>query len=58
MRGYDVNLTLTIPERRALEKRAKAERRSLSSYVARLVVEQLLGIAPISVPTEMGIRST
>ena len=36
--GYEVNLTLTIPERRELEKRAGAERRSLSNYVARLVV--------------------
>ncbi len=29
--GYEVNLTLTIPERRELEKRAAAERRSLSN---------------------------
>ena len=36
--GYEVNLTLTIPERWELEKRAGAERRSLSNYVARLVV--------------------
>ena len=36
--GYEVNLTLTIPERHELEKRAAAERRSLSSYVARLAV--------------------
>ncbi len=39
--GYEVNLTLTIPERLELEKRAAAERRSLSSYVARLVVGAL-----------------
>ncbi len=39
--AYDVNLTLTIPERRELEKRAGAERRSLSNYVARLVVGEL-----------------
>ena len=39
--GYEVNLTLTIPERRELEKRAEAERRSLSNYVARLVVGEL-----------------
>ena len=36
--GYEVNLTLTIPERRKLEKRAEGERRSLSNYVARMVV--------------------
>ena len=41
--AYEVNLTLTIPERRELEKRAAAERRSLSSYVARLVVVELRG---------------
>ncbi len=39
--GYEVNLTLTIPERRELEKRAGAERRSLSKYVARLMVGEL-----------------
>ncbi len=39
--GYEVNLTLTIPERRELERRAGAERRSLSNYVARLVVGAL-----------------
>ena len=40
--GYEVNLTLTIPERRELEKRAEAERRSLHRvYVARLVVGEL-----------------
>ena len=39
--AYDVNLTLTIPERRDLEKRAGAERRSLSGYVARLVVGEI-----------------
>ena len=36
-----MNLTLTIPERRELEKRAAAERRSMSNYVARLVVGEL-----------------
>jgi hypothetical protein len=40
-KAYDVNLTLTIPERRELEKRAAAERRSLSGYVARLVVGEI-----------------
>ena len=39
--GYEVTLTLTIPERRELEKRAATERRSLSNYVARLVVGAL-----------------
>ncbi len=39
--GYEVNLTLTIPEREELKKRAAAERRSLSNYVARLVVGKL-----------------
>ena len=40
--GYEVNLTLTIPERQELKKRAEAERRSLSNYVARLVVAELV----------------
>ncbi len=39
--SYDVHLSLTIPERRELEKRAAAERRSRSNYVARLVVGAL-----------------
>ncbi len=39
--GYDVGLMLTIPEREELRRRAEAERRSLSNYVARLVVEAL-----------------
>ena len=39
--GYEVNLTLTIPERRELKKRAGAERRSLSNYVARFVVGEI-----------------
>ncbi len=39
--GYDVGLMLTIPEREELRKHAKAQRRSLSNYVARLVVEAL-----------------
>ena len=39
--AYEVNLTLTIPERRELKKRAAAERRSLSNLVARLVVGEL-----------------
>ncbi len=43
--GYEVNLTLTIPERRELEKRAAAERRSMSNYVARLVVGVLVRAA-------------
>ena len=37
-RAYDVAPFLTIPERRELEKRAEAERRSLSGYVTRLVL--------------------
>ena len=37
--------TLTIPERRELEKRAAGERRSLSNYVARLVVGELERLA-------------
>ncbi len=39
--AHDVHLTLTIPEREELKKRAAAERRSLSNYVARLVVGEL-----------------
>ncbi len=39
--GYDVGLMLTIPEREELRRRAEAERRSLSNYVARLVLEAL-----------------
>ncbi len=39
--GYDVGLMLTSPEREELRRRAEAERRSLSNYVARLVVEAL-----------------
>ena len=39
--SYDAHLSLTIPERRELEKRAAAERRSLSNYVALLVVAEL-----------------
>ncbi len=40
-RAYHVGPFLTIPERRELEKRAGTERRSLSGYVTRLVLEEL-----------------
>ncbi len=39
--AYDVGLTLLIPEREAMRKRAADERRSLGAYVTRLVVEQI-----------------
>ena len=39
--AYEAGVLLTIPERRELEKRAADERRSLSSYVTRLLVEEL-----------------
>ena len=41
--GTHLELDPTVPERRELEKRAAAERRSVSSYVTRLVVEALGG---------------
>jgi hypothetical protein len=39
--GYDVGVILTIPEREQLKSRAETERRSLSNYVARLVLGEL-----------------
>ena len=39
--GYSINVPITIPDRRELEERARAELRSLSGYVARLIVEDL-----------------
>ena len=39
--AYDVGPFLTVPERRELERRAATERRSVSGYVTRLVVESL-----------------
>jgi hypothetical protein len=39
--GYSVHLSLTVPERRELEKRGVAERRSRSGYMTRLVLEEL-----------------
>ena len=41
--SYEVGPFLTLPERRELEKRAAGERRSVSNYVTRLVVEALTG---------------
>ena len=37
--AYDAGPFLTVPERRELERRAAAERRSVSGYVTRLVVD-------------------
>ena len=37
--AYEIGALLSIPERRELEKRAAAERRSVSSYVTRLLVD-------------------
>ncbi len=39
--GYSINAPITIPDRRELEERARKELRSLSGYVARLIVEDL-----------------
>ena len=39
--GYELVVPITIPDRRALEERARKEMRSLSSYVAKLIVEDL-----------------
>ncbi len=39
--GYELVVPITIPDRRALEERARKELRSLSSYVAKLIVEEL-----------------
>ncbi len=39
--GYSINVPITIPDRRALEERARKELRSLSGYVAKLIVEDL-----------------
>ncbi len=39
--GYELVVPITGPDRRALEKRARQELRSLSSYVARLIVENV-----------------
>ena len=39
--GYELVVPITIPDRRALEERARQQLRSLSSYVAKLIVEDL-----------------
>ena len=39
--GYELVLPITIPDRRELEERARNEMRSLSGYVATLIVEDL-----------------
>ncbi len=39
--GYNLVVPITIPDRRELEERARKEMRSLSSYVAKLIVEDL-----------------
>jgi hypothetical protein len=40
-RPFSLQLYLTAAERKRLEARAKAERRSLSSYVARVIAGEL-----------------
>ena len=39
--GYELVVPITISDRRELEERARKELRSLSSYVAKLIVENL-----------------
>ncbi len=39
--GYELVIPITIPDRRELEERARKELRSLSGYVAKLIVEEL-----------------
>ena len=39
--GYELVVPITIPDRRELEEMARKELRSLSGYVARLIVEDL-----------------
>ncbi len=39
--GYELVVPITIPDRRGLEERARKELRSVSGYVAKLVVEDL-----------------
>ena len=39
--GYELVVPITIPNRRELEERARKELRSLSGYVARLIVKDL-----------------
>ena len=40
--AYDVAVPLTIPERRLLEERAKKEMQSVSNYVTKLVLNDLV----------------
>ena len=39
--GYNLVVPITIPDKRELEERARKELRSLSGYVAKLIVEEL-----------------
>ena len=39
--GYELVVPITIPDRRELEERAQKEMRSLSGFVARLIVEEV-----------------
>ena len=41
--AYEIGLTLGLLSRPKMEARAKAEMRSLSGYVARLIAKDLLG---------------
>ncbi len=43
---YSVQVWLTAAERRKLEARARADKRLLSSYVTKLVVEELPASGP------------
>jgi hypothetical protein len=38
---YEIAVTLTLDEKAKLEQRAERERRSVSSYVARLIAHEL-----------------
>jgi hypothetical protein len=39
--GYELHMTLTVEQRKRIEARAAQQERSLSSYVAKVIVEAL-----------------